>query len=80
MATLTRNATYPEGAGQTGRVYVQAVVEADGSVRDAKVVRGLEQAINQEALRVVKNAEFSPGMYDGKAVPARKTVWVQFRP
>ena len=80
MATLTRNAKYPEGAGQTGRVYVQAVVEADGSVRDAKVVRGLEKPINQEALRVVKNAEFSPGMYNGKAVPARKTVWVQFRP
>ena len=80
MATLTRNAKYPEDAGQTGRVYVQAVVEADGSVRGAKVVRGLEPALNQEALRVVKNAEFTTGMYDGKAVPARKTVWVQFRP
>jgi TonB family protein len=80
MATLTRSATYPEGAGQTGRVYVQAIVEADGSVRGAKVVRGLEKPINEEALRVVKNAEFTPGRYDGKAVPARKTVWVQFRP
>lgn len=80
MATLTRNAKYPEGAGQTGRVYVQAIVEADGSVRGAKVVRGLEKPLNQEALRVVKNAEFTPGMYNGKAVPARKTVYVQFRP
>jgi len=80
MATLSRNAEYPEGASQTGRVYVQAIVESDGSVRGAKVVRGLEKPINQEALRVVKNAEFSPGMYDGKPVPARKTVWVQFRP
>jgi len=82
LASLTRKAKYPDEAresGQQGRVYVQAIVNADGSVRGAKVVRGLSEALNQEAIRVVENATFTPGTYNGKSVPARKTVWIQFR-
>lgn len=82
LSTLTRKAKYPEEArnsGKQGRVYVQAVVNADGAVRGAKVVRGLNEPLNKEALRVVKNATFTPGTYNGKSVPARKTVWIQFR-
>jgi len=82
LATLTEDASYPEGArdlGLEGRVYVQAVVDPDGSVREAEVIRGLGDALDQEALRVVRNAEFSPGTYNGEPVPARKTVWIQFQ-
>jgi TonB family protein len=82
LASLTRKAEYPERAresGEQGRIYVQAIVNADGSVRDATVVRGLSETLNNEALRVVKDAEFIPGKYNGKAVPARKTVWIQFQ-
>jgi len=82
LATLTENATYPEEArnvGLEGRVYVQAVVNPDGTVREAEVIRGLGEALDQEALRVVRNAEFTPGTYNGEPVPARKTVWIQFQ-
>jgi TonB family protein len=82
LASLTREATYPSEAreqGLEGRVYVEAVVNPDGSVREAEVLRGLGEALDQEALRVVKNATFTPGTYDGEPVPARKTVWIQFR-
>lgn len=82
LATLTREATYPTEArqeGLQGRVYVQATVNPDGSVREAEIVRGLGEALDEEALRVVENAEFVPGEYNGKPVPARKTVWIQFQ-
>ena len=82
LATLTQDASYPEQArdlGLEGRVYVQAVVNPDGSVREAEVIRGLGEALDQEALRVVKNAAFTPGTYNGEPVPARKTVWIQFQ-
>jgi len=82
LRSLTEDATYPQSArdmGLEGRVYVQAVVNPDGSVRDAEIVRGLGDALDQEALRVVENAEFTPGTYNGEAVPARKTVWIQFQ-
>ena len=82
LASLTQDATYPAAAreqGLEGRVYVEAVVNPDGSVREAKVLRGLGEALDQEALRVVKNATFTPGTYNGEPVPARTTVWIQFR-
>lgn len=80
MASLSREAKYPKAAkGAEGRVYVQTVVNADGSVRSAEVARGKNDALNQEALRVVKEAEFVPAQYEGKSVPAEKMVWIQFR-
>jgi len=82
LASLTEDATYPQAArdlGLEGRVYVQAVVNPDGSVREAEIVRGLGEALDREALRVVEDAEFTPGTYNGEPVPARKTVWIQFQ-
>jgi len=82
LRSLTKRANYPDEArrkGVQGRVYVEAVVNADGSVRRASVVRGKGSGTNEEALRVTKNAEFIPAKYNGEAVPAKKTVWIQFR-
>lgn len=82
LESLTQDARYPSEAqdqGLEGRVYVQVVVNADGSVREAEVVRGVGESLNEEALRVVRNADFVPGKYNGENVPARTTVWIQFR-
>ena len=82
LRSLTEDASYPVDAqerGLEGRVYIEAVVEADGSVREAEVLRGLGEEIDREALRVVRNAEFLPARYNGEPVPARKTVWIQFQ-
>ncbi|MES3631066.1 MAG: TonB family protein, partial [Longimonas sp.] len=81
LAALTRNASYPERAqrrGVEGRVYIQAVVNPDGSVREAELIRGIGYGCDREALRVVRNAEFEPARVSGRAVAARTTVWVQF--
>lgn len=82
LMSLTQEASYPQSArdaGLEGRVYVQAVVDPDGTVREAEVIRGPGGALHEEALRVVRNADFIPGEYQGEQVPSRKTVWVQFR-
>lgn len=81
LSALTERAEYPEEArdgGVEGRVYVQAVVNADGTVRSAEVVRGLGAGCDEEALEVVRQAEFVPAKYNGEAVTARTTVFIQF--
>jgi TonB family protein len=81
LSALTRNASYPDRAvrrGVEGRVYVRAVVNADGSVREAELIRGIGYGCDREALRVVRQAEFEPAQVSGRAVASRTTVWVQF--
>ena len=81
LSALHSDVRYPSSAarrGVEGRVYLQATVNGDGSVREARVTRGVSSDIDQEALRVVEDAEFIPAKVDGKAVPSRTAVWIQF--
>lgn len=81
LSALTEDASYPERAsrrGVEGRVYVQATVNPDGTVREVELVRGIGYGCDDEALRVVRNAEFEAAQVSGRAVAARTTVWVQF--
>jgi TonB family protein len=82
LLSLTEEAAYPDQArrkGVEGRVYVKATVNKDGTVRDAEVIRGPGAGTGEVSLRVVRNAEFIPAKYNGDPVPARKTVWIQFK-
>lgn len=81
LAALTQNASYPERAarrGVEGRVYVQATINSDGTVRETELIRGIGYGCDREAMRVVREAEFEPAQVSGRAVAARTTVWVQF--
>ena len=45
-----------------GRVYVSFVIEADGSVTNVKVLRGLNNSLDNEAIRVIKTMpKWKPG-------------------
>jgi len=82
LQALHKDVEYPPSAarrGVEGRVYMQVVVNADGTVREANVTRGVNNAIDDEALRVVEDAEFIPAKVDGKPVPSRTAVWIEFR-
>ncbi len=72
---IRRNLKYPVSArkkGIEGRVYVQFVVNKDGTVSDVKVVKGIGAACDREAQRVVENLpEFQPGRLNGKPVSVR---------
>ena len=63
-------------AGVSGRVYVQFIVDAQGRVREPKVMRGLGAGCDKEALRVVQQARFEPGKNDGAPVNVRHSLSV----
>ena len=83
MQFLYENIRYPEAAqtaGKEGRVVVQFVVEADGTVSSTKVVRSISEELDAEALRVVNAMpRWTPGKHKGKAVRVKYTLPVTFR-
>ena len=83
MKYLSGAIRYPAIAaenGVQGRVTVQFVVNRDGSIVDAQVVRGVDPYLDKEALRVINSMpKWKPGMQRGKPVRVRYTVPVNFR-
>lgn len=83
MQYLSKNIKYPTIAqenGTQGRVAVQFVVNRDGSIVDAKVLRGVDPYLDKEAIRVISSMpKWKPGMQRGKAVRVKYTVPVMFR-
>jgi len=83
MSWLNKNVRYPQMALQndvSGRVIVEFVVEKDGSVGQAKVVRGVDRDLDREALRVVKSMpRWQPGKNNGQAVRCYYTLPVTFK-
>ena len=83
MQYLSKNIKYPTIAqenGTHGRVTVQFVVNRDGSIVDAKVLRGVDPYLDKEAIRVISSMpKWKPGMQRGKAVRVKYTVPVMFR-
>ncbi|QZT36255.1 energy transducer TonB [Halosquirtibacter xylanolyticus] len=65
--------------GIQGRVFVTFVVEKDGSVTDVRIARGVDKALDREAVRVVKTLpRWKPGMQRGKAVRVSYSVPINF--
>lgn len=83
MSYLSKNIRYPVIAqenGIQGRVICQFVVGSDGSIRDIKVMRGVDASLDKEAIRVIQSMpKWIPGRQNGKAVSVRFTLPVTFR-
>ena len=66
--------------GIQGKVYVQFVVDRDGSVNNVVVARGVDPSLDQEAIRVVKQLpKWKPGKQRGKPVRVSYTVPINFQ-
>jgi TonB family protein len=82
FAYLQDNIRYPEKAqkaGTSGTVYIAMVINEDGSVSDTKVLRGVEESLDAEALRVVSSfPAWIPGKQNGKTVKVRFTIPIRF--
>ena len=69
------NTVYPEIAkenGVQGRVILQFTVDKDGSVKNVKVLRGVDSSLDKEAVRVVSSSpKWEPGRQRDK--PAKVT-------
>lgn len=63
-----------------GTVYVQFVVEKDGSISDVKVLRGIGGGCDEEAVRVVKSMpKWKPGKQRGQPVRVYYTLPIDFK-
>ena len=80
---LSKHVKYPQIAlenGVQGKVFVQFVVEKDGSVSNIKVVRGVDASLDKEAVRVVSvMPKWKPGKQRGKAVRVAYTLPIAFQ-
>jgi len=83
MKEIGRKIQYPSIAkemGIQGVVYVGFVVNAEGMVVDAKVLRPVAKLLDKEALRLVtKDVKFIPGYHEGKPVPVKMVLPIRFR-
>ena len=83
MKFLNENVKYPEAAskaGTQGRVIVQFIVEADGSITNVKVLKNVSDEIDAEAVRVINAMpKWKPGSQSGKPVRVKYTIPVTFR-
>jgi TonB family protein len=73
--------SYTERAMQdraAGVVLTQAVVNADGRVGDVRVVRGLHDDLDVEAIKAVRQWRFVPGTLRGQPAPVMVTIELTF--
>ena len=82
QAYLSASVVYPKIAkesGITGTVYVQFVVEANGSISNVKLARGIGGGCDEEAMRVVKAMpKWKPGKQNGRPVRVSFTLPIKF--
>lgn len=79
---IMENVKYPEKAKKnkiSGKVFVQFIVDENGEVTNAKVIRAVSPELDEEALRVINSMEkWTPGKEKGKPVKVQFTVPIQF--
>ena len=83
LSYLSKNVKYPEEAlkdNVQGRVIVGFIVEKDGSVSNAKIIRGVDSALDKEAIRIVMSMpKWTPGRQNGRNVRTKYNVPVNFK-
>ena len=83
MEFLRNTVKYPEEAeenGIQGRVVVQFIIEKDGSISGAEVIKKVNEHLDAEALRVIgEMPKWTPGKQKGEAVRVKFTLPVTFR-
>ena len=80
---LAENIKYPEKAKNNkveGRVYITFVIEKDGTVSDAKVLRSVNEELDAEALRVINAMpKWKPGTQRGVPVRVQYNIPITFK-
>ncbi|MXW63898.1 MAG: energy transducer TonB, partial [Bacteroidetes bacterium SB0668_bin_1] len=82
IAAIQAEVKYPEiarKAGVEGRVFLQFVVNEQGNVQDVVVSRGIGAGCDEEAIRAVEQAKFTPGKQRGKPVKVRMSLPITFK-
>ena len=79
---MQENLRYPKparDAREQGTVFVTFVIRHDGSIEDIKVLRGVSESLDAEAVRVIeKMPAWTPGYQDGQAVNVQFNIPIRF--
>ena len=80
---LHKSIKYPkesEKANEEGKVFIEFVVEANGKISNAKVVKSSSDRLDTEALRVINAMpKWKPGEKDGKKVNVKMVLPIVFK-
>lgn len=80
---VQKHIVYPEKAKEDsieGTVFISFWVDTTGNTVNHKVIRGIREDLNQEAIRVTKLIKFKePAMQRNKPIKVRYTVPVEFK-
>ena len=58
---------------------IEAIIDRNGNVTDARVLKPLPMGLDQQALDAVKKWKFKPGTLNGQPVPVIYNLTVTFR-
>jgi periplasmic protein TonB len=62
-----------------GIVIVEAVIDRQGNVTEARVLKPLPMGLDQQALAAIKQWKFRPGTLNGQPVPVYYNLTINFR-
>ena len=80
LGTYLKYPDIPLSQGVSGTVTVEFIVEKDGSVTNVRAVRGNDQYLEDEAVRVISaSPKWKPGVLGGEKVRVKYSVPVEFR-
>jgi len=79
---IAENIKYPEIAmdlGDQGRVFIEFVINKDGTIKQVKILRGVSKELDAEARRVVRSMpKWTPAEQKGEPVRARARIPINF--
>ena len=82
MEFMRRNIKYPASAKAqniSGKVYVNFIVDGTGDISSIRVIRGVNNALDQEAIRVISSMpKWNPGMQRGVPVDVSFNIPINF--
>ncbi len=80
---VSDNMVYPRSSLRAriqGRVFVRFIVDENGDISDAKIIKGIDKACDNEALRVIQNApRWKPGKQRGTPVKVYMSLPITFK-
>lgn len=80
---LSQQIRYPSEAARkriAGKVLVRFVIETDGKISQAEVIKGIGGGCDEEALRLVRNMpKWIPGKKDNQLVPVYSSLAINFK-
>ena len=66
-------------AGIEGRVTIQFIVNESGDVENPRVISGIGGGCDEEALKVISEAKFEPGIQRGRPARVQYSIPIVFR-